>query len=85
MFFEHETEYHLRLSGICHARQALVTWEFCRAVGPEQRLPSGEQVLGWLGTRRTQVELPCVIGSAKGDERPGFWGIRSKRSPNRHG
>ena len=33
----------------------------CRAVGPVQRLPSGEQVLGWPGTRRTQVELPHVM------------------------
>ena len=57
----------------------------CCGMGLSERLLPGEQVLGWLGTRRTQVGLPHVMGSAKGDERPGFWGIRVKRSPNRHG
>ena len=56
-------EWHLSVK--CHARQALVTREFAVRVGAVQRLPSGERVLGWPGTRHAQVELPHVVQSTK--------------------
>ena len=52
----------------------------CFGMGRAERLLPGEQVLGYLGTRRTQMELPHGMGSTKGDERPGLWVIRVNRS-----
>jgi hypothetical protein len=52
----------------------------CCGDGRAGRLLPGEQVLGWLGTRRIQVELPHVVGSTKSDERSELWVIRVNRS-----